>query len=300
MSDIETQLRDYLDATVERVTAEDVLAGRRVYETVRPGKPTRTWRPAWVAVGTFAATVAVLGGTLVMGAVLTGPTGDLGSAGMSDVVHEATAMASDWWPLIAATALVIAVAGALIALRRRNGTHEEEDTMATTIDAPPAETTGTADHNNRGLIITIVVLAVALLALGAWAIYQQTAESETAAPAAVEELLVDYHEAWSDYDAEAILALTTEDFVFVNGPTTNDQAETAAIVSGGYLESIGFQAEHVGDPIVTGDGPYYAAVVIHQTITSGLNQDGISTFVVVDTADGLKVKSYVYTGPDTP
>ena len=172
--------------------------------------------------------------------------------------------------------------------------------MATTIDAPPAETTGTADHNNRGLIVTIVVLAVALLALGAWAIYQQTAESETAAPAAVQELLDDYSAAWNDYDAEAILALTTEDFVFVNGPTTNDQAETAAIVSGGYLESIGFQAEHVGDPIVTGDGPYYAAVVIHQTITSGLNQDGISTFVVVDTADGLKVKSYVYTGPDTP
>ena len=167
--------------------------------------------------------------------------------------------------------------------------------MATTIDAPPAETTGRADHNNRGLIITIVVLAIALLALGAWAIYQQTAESETAAPAAVEELLADYYSAFNNYDGEAILALTTEGFVHDNGFRTYDQTGMAALVSGA-LQGVGFRVEKVGDPIVAGDGPYYVAEVNHLTDASEATEHGISTFVVVDTSDGLKIASHIWSG----
>jgi hypothetical protein len=296
MSDVETQLRDYFDATVERVTAEDILAGRRVFETIRPVTLRRTRHPAWVAVGAFVATAVVLGGTIGLGAVLTGPTGDVGSGGIASVVREATEAASWGWLLIAAIALGIAVAGALIALRRRQGTHEEEeDTMATTIEAPPAETTGTADHNNRGLIVTIVVLAIALLALGAWAIYQQTAESETAAPAAVEELLNDYGAAWNNYDGEAFLALTTADYVHDNGRVTYDQARTANLISID-LKAMNWQLEQVGDRIVSGDGPYYTAEVNQLTSGSTQANDGISTIVVVDTDDGLKVSSHVWTG----
>ena len=298
MSEIETQLRDYFDATVERVTAEDVLARQRVFETIRPVTPRRTWHPAWVAVGAFVATAVVLGGTIGLGAVLTGPTGDVGSGGIAAVVREATEAASWWWLLIAAIALVIAVAGALIALRRRQGTHEEEeDTMATTIEAPPAETTGRADHNNRGLIVTIVVLAVALLALGAWAIYQQTAESETAAPAAVGELLDDYRAAWNNFDGAASLALTTEDYVFVDGDLAYDQARTVRLITGTF-EAIICQSELVGDRIVSGDGPYYTAEVNRLTTGSGSTQtgDGISTIVVVNTDDGLKVRSHLWSG----
>jgi hypothetical protein len=296
MSEIETQLREYFDATVERVTAEDVLAGQRVFETIRPVAPRRTWHPAWVAVGAFVGTAVLLGGTIGLGAVLTGPTGDIGSGGLAAVVREATEAASLWWLLIAAIALVIAVAGALIALRRRQGTHkEEEDTMATTIEAPPAETTGTADHNNRGLIVTIVVLAVALLALGAWAIYQQTAESETAVPAAVEELLNDYGVAWSNHDGEAFLALTTADYVHDNGGATYDQAGTANMITG-TLEGLRWQAELVGDRIATGDGPYYIAEVNRLVTVDSQTGLGISTIVVINTDDGLKVRSHVWTG----
>lgn len=298
MPEIETQLREYFDVTVERVTAEDILAGRRVFETIRPVSPRRTWHPAWAAVGAFVATVAVLGGTFGLGAVLTGPTGDVGSGGITGVVRDATEAASAWWPLIAPVALVIAIAGALIALNRSQGTHEglkEEDAMATTIEAPPAETTGRADHNNRGLIITIVVLAIALLALGAWAIDQQTAESETAAPAAVEDLLADYYAALNNYDGEAILALTTENFVHDNGFTTYDQTGMAALVSG-RLRVFEYRVERVGDPIVAGDGPYYVAEVNHLTDVSGAAEDGTSTFVVVDTPGGLKITSQIWRG----
>jgi hypothetical protein len=167
--------------------------------------------------------------------------------------------------------------------------------MATTIEAPPAETTGTADHNNRGLIVTIVVLAIALLALGAWAIYQQTAESETAAPAAVEELLNDYGAAWNNYDGEAFLALTTADYVHDNGRVTYDQARTANLISID-LKAMNWQLEQVGDRIVSGDGPYYTAEVNQLTSGSTQANDGISTIVVVDTDDGLKVSSHVWTG----
>ena len=296
MSEIETQLRDYFDATVERVTAEDILARQRVFETIRPVTPRRTWHPAWVAVGAFVATAVVLGGTIGLGAVLTGPTGDVGSGGIAAVVREATEAASWWWLLVAAIALGLAVAGALIALRRRQGTHkEEEDTMATTIEAPPAETTGRADHNNRGLIVTIVALAIALLALGAWAIYQQTAESETAGPAAVEELLDDYTAAWDNYDGEAFLALTTESYVHDNGRTIYRQAATATLITG-MLQTTKFKGEQVGDRIVTGDGPYYAAVVNQLSTYSTPSGDGISTFVIVDTDDGLKVASHIWRG----
>jgi len=297
MSELDTQLRDYFDATVERVTAEDILAGQRVFETIRPVTPRRSWHPAWVAVGAFVATVAVLGGTFGLGAVLTGPTGDIGSGGVTGAVREATEAASGGWLLIAAIAAVVAIGGALIALKRRQGTHEEEeeDTMATTIEAPPAKKTGTADHNNRGLIITVVVLAVALLALGAWAIYQQTAESETAGPAAVNELLDDYGAAWDNYDGEAFLALTTADYVHDNGSTTYDQAGTATLISG-TLGGMSFQAEQVGDRIVSGDGPYYTAAVDRLINGSTQTGDGISTIVVVDTPDGLKVASHTWTG----
>lgn len=296
MSELDTQLRDYFDATVERVTAEDILAGQRVFETIRPVTPRRSWHPAWVAVGAFVATVAVLGGTFGLGAVLTGPTGDIGSGGVTGAVREATEAASGGWLLIAAIAAVVAIGGALIGLKRRQGTHlEEEDTMATTIEAPPAKKTGTADHNNRGLIITVVVLAVALLALGAWAIYQQTAESETAGPAAVNELLDDYGAAWDNYDGEAFLALTTADYVHDNGSTTYDQAGTATLISG-TLGGMSFQAEQVGDRIVSGDGPYYTAAVDRLINGSTQTGDGISTIVVVDTPDGLKVASHTWTG----
>lgn len=297
MSEIETQLRDYFDATVERVTAEDILAGQRVYETIRPVTARRSWHPAWVAVGAFVATAVVMGGTFGLGAILTGPTGDIGSGGITGVVGDAAEAASGGWLLIAAVAAVVAISGALIALNRRRGTHlEEEDTMATTIEAPPAEATGTAAHNNRGLIITVVVLAVALLAVGAWAIYQQTAESETAGPAAVHELLDDYTAAWDNYDAEAFFALTTESYVHNNGRTTNGQAATATMIAG-MLQATEFKGEQVGDRIVSGDGPpYYVAVVNRLTTGSTPSGDGVSTFVVVDTADGLKVASHVWSG----
>ncbi|RLE13578.1 MAG: hypothetical protein DRJ28_07115, partial [Actinobacteria bacterium] len=62
MRDLTDQLADYFDATVERITAEDVLAGRQVrppaqhlHQPIRK----RMLRPAWALSVAFVTTIVV-------------------------------------------------------------------------------------------------------------------------------------------------------------------------------------------------------------------------------------------------
>lgn len=300
MSEIDTQLRDYFDASVERVTPEDILARQRVTEMIRPDKPQKTMHPARAAVGAFVATVVVLGGAIALGAVVKGPTDDdVGSSGLTGLVRDATNAAGGWWLPVAAIGVAVGGGVAVIVRnrpRRGEQDQEEEDSMATTIEAPPAAETGTAQHSNRGLVVTIVVLAVALLALGAWVLYSQTTEAETAAPAEVQDLFDDYTAAWNTYDGDAFTALTTEYYVHINGGNRSSRAVMAAGIGGGTLEDLSFHVEQVGDAVVTGDGPYYVAIA-YRTTSSGTEPDpGIASFIVVETDDGLKVAEHTWVG----
>jgi ketosteroid isomerase-like protein len=186
---------------------------------------------------------------------------------------------------------------------------QREDAMGTTIDAPATERVDATDGNNRWHVVTIVALAVGLVALGAWVLYDQAAEAETAAPAAVRELMDDYHAAWNKYDGDAFLAVVTEGYSFDNGMTTYGRNYVSSMVSG-MNKASNVKLEPIGDLVVIGDGAtvapwagivaYYVATVNRtDRLEAGgdvFDGAGISTFVVVDTGDGLKIAEHHFVG----
>jgi NADH:ubiquinone oxidoreductase subunit 5 (subunit L)/multisubunit Na+/H+ antiporter MnhA subunit len=291
MRDVETQLREYFDAAVERVTVDDVLARRRVGEQAEPHRRRWVLRPAWAAVLAFAGTLVVLGGSLALGVAVREPGVDAGWTLIPETVGEATTTTSNWWVLIPAIALTIAVVAALI-VRNQQVRARKETAMATTIETPPAEQLKTAERHNRWLIVTVVVLAVALVALGAWVMYDLASEPETAANAEINAVFDDYAAAWQESDREAFLALTTDDYTFnSSGRTTERDVQAAAIST-----SSSFAVKPVGDLVVMGDGPEYFVAVANQISYQGSDYVGISVYRIVETEDGLKVSEHTFVG----
>lgn len=168
--------------------------------------------------------------------------------------------------------------------------------MATTVKPPTVERVATSRRSNRWLVVAVVVLALAVLALGAWMIYDLVAEPETAAPDAVRELMDDYTAAWNNYDGDAFMALTTDFYTFDNGFETLARSSTASSVRGGIWKAAGMQVERVGEYITIGDGPYYVAAVNRIESNDPVDFFGISTNVVVETEDGLKVAEHRFLG----
>ncbi len=290
MSEIETQLRGYFDAAVDRVTPGDILAGQRVFE--RFPQRRRAWSPAWAAIGSFLGTVVVLGGAVAFGAVLNQPNAAVSSGGVTEVIGEATKSTSGWWVLIPGIGLAIGVVGTLV-VKNQHHRIAKEDAMTATIERPTEERSDIAERkNNRRLIFTVVALAVALVALGAWVLYDQAAEPATAAPAAVQELLDDYTAAWNDFDGDTFLALVTEDYSFSDSERTSGATVMASEIRG-INRVFGLEVERVGDLAAIGDGPYYVSTVVRITGSSAsgnaFENIGASSWLVVDTAAGLKV-----------
>lgn len=81
MRDVGTQLADYFDATVERITEADVAASRSIREQPQhPPVRGRQLRPAWALAVTFVTTLAVIGGSLGFGLMLRRQGTDIGGA----------------------------------------------------------------------------------------------------------------------------------------------------------------------------------------------------------------------------
>jgi len=294
MSEVETQLREYFDAAVERVTAEDILAGHRVTEKVQFSRPRWHPRPAWAAIAAFAATVVVLGGSIGLGTWLRNPDEDAASGGFRGAVDTITGGSVPWWPI---AVIVVAMAALVFVLTFMRRGIRKEKAMATTIDTPTSDKQlEDAQRNNHWLIGAVVVLAIALLALGAWVVYDQAQTADTAGSDAVIEMLDDYRAAWNEYDGDAFMALTAEDYVLVSSGGEEVARTMQASTIRGFAKGINFQVEQIGDPVVVGDGPYYVAVAnrLDSDAYEGdlVDHVVISTFVVVETADGLKVAEH--------
>ena len=160
-----------------------------------------------------------------------------------------------------------------------------------TLDAP---TQGdAAPRRPTALVVTVVVLLLAVVGLIIWPIGGD--DSSASLPDDLEQLLDDYTDAWNDYDADAFLALTTSDYVMRterNGES-GQQAQANVIATLGNAE---WRTTPVGDPIVTGEGPWQVAQqtdVSADFLPAG-EESGISTFVIV-VEDGVpKVASHTY------
>lgn len=147
---------------------------------------------------------------------------------------------------------------------------------------------------NRFFIITIAVLALALIGLGAWTFVDRSSSSDTAVTADIQQLLDDYGAAWNDYDGEAFSALVTENYHFVMGPDSSTAAEQAGYIPN--LESSNWHQEQTGDAIMVGDGPW---LVASPNILTGDGygvdgQAGFSLFTVMDVDGTLQIARHEY------
>lgn len=141
----------------------------------------------------------------------------------------------------------------------------------------------------RGLTITVIVLVLALIGLGAWAVYDYVGERDSAVSGDVQTLLDDYTAAWNEHDGTAFLALVTSDYTFDNGVTVTS-AEDQAVVIGA---STSFAVEVVGEAIMVGDGPWTVAQA-NQTTYLDTDSLGMSILTVVEQGGVLKVASHVW------
>ena len=217
MSRPETQLREYFDAGVERITAEDVIAQSRISEeAVRPLHRQRSFKPAWAAVGAFAVTIIGLGGLASVLKLTTDVTLDAGAG----VFVDAGGSTIGIWVIAAVVGAV--VAGLTVWLVRRRSSKQEENEEETesdegkvrvmeTIERTDTENQATAktEQRSRWPIVVIVVMAIALVGLIAWMTLAMRPNSPTAASPEIVQLMEDYTAAWNAYDADALEALVT-------------------------------------------------------------------------------------------
>jgi flagellar basal body-associated protein FliL len=260
MSRPETQLREYFDAGVERITVEDVIAQARVSEGgVRPLHMTRSSKPAWAAAGAFVTTLVGLGAlasVLKFAPRIVGDAG-AGEAG-AEIVEVGGSTATTW--LIAAV-VAAAVAGLTVWLVHRSSKRAENEeqvesdqgkvTVMETIERAETGAMQKTEQRSPWPIVLIVVMAIALVGLIAWMTLAMRPNSPTAAPPEIQQLIEDYTAAFNNYDAEALEGLVTNDYRLHSSLMDYDLEGVQ-----GYLFELGTLASVSWT--VTNDGSYYA------------------------------------------
>jgi len=252
MPRVERQLHDYFDAGVERISVEDVIAQAAVSENrLKPLKTQRNLRPAWAAVGAFAATIVALGGFAAVLSVAERINGEFGSDA-AEVVQTDGGTVGLW--LVAG--LVAAVAAAAVTwMMRRPTKHEEpqdEDQgkvrVMETIDDTTANTTTEPSAPSRWPIVLIIVLAIAVVGLIAWMTLAMRPNSPTAAPPEVVELMEGYNAAFNAYDVDALEEFITTGYR-IHSPMIDFDIDGVRAELIPYFESWDWK--------VVDDGPYY-------------------------------------------
>lgn len=173
----------------------------------------------------------------------------------------------------------------------------------TTLTDRPTETDNLkqAPSGKRFLVIAVVVLALTSIGLGTRVIFDQ---ATTGLDDEIEQLLDDYLTAWEARDEPAIRAATTENFVlneyaYTDDPTfgfrqsyvVNDNID--GVVSEGF--GYNFTVEHVGDPIVTGEGPWFVSV---EEIweESNSHYEGQANYTIIEVDGVFKIANHYWAG----
>jgi hypothetical protein len=153
-----------------------------------------------------------------------------------------------------------------------------------------------------------VVVLLLLASLGACASSDSTKTSETAVSVEIDQIFEDYIAAFNNYDVDAVRAMITDRYMSY-GTAWDPQSAVSTPLDRlrnlkGELEevelhypSIEVQWERLGDPIMTGDGPWLVSQVIRRMSNdpqypNGI--EGISILTIVDEAGTLKVARNVF------
>jgi hypothetical protein len=194
------------------------------------------------------------------------------------------------------------LATGIISTRWRNGDMRQrgEGTMQTvetveTVEAPIDKQILTLKKRDRRLAWLAGILAVAVVGLGIWLTMELTSgSSETAATAEIEQLLDDYNAAWNSADADAYLALLTDNYTIetaaygvYSGP--GQAANLVPNLSG---------VEPISEYMMIGTGPWFVTMASHHDrypISSGA--DSVSVLKIVEENGTLKVAYHKSFGP---
>lgn len=168
---------------------------------------------------------------------------------------------------------------------------DREEITTTSTEAPA----GHPDKRNRTLTAIVIVLTVALVGLGAWVIIDRASTPDTALSDDVAQVWDDYLDAWNDYDGDAFLDVTTDDFTFVTEDATTT-ADNQAI----YINRLGaydWQVTPVGERVMAGDGPWFVSQV-NRVEQSNWSEpvEGISVLTIVDDGGVLRVANHTFFG----
>lgn len=263
MSRPETQLREYFDAGVERISVEDVIAQSRISEdALRPLHRQRSFKATWAAVGAFAVTLIGFGGLASVLKLTDDVTSDAGT-GAGEIVDAGGSTVGIW--LIAAIVAAV-VAGLTVWLVRRSSKRRENDeeiesdqwkvTVVETIERTDTDDQATekTEQRSRWPIVVIAVMAIALVGLIAWMTLTMRPNSPTAASPEIVELMGEYNAAWNAYDADALEAVVTSSYQ-IHGPESEPGSLDHGI--GSIRSDLMLQLDN-WDWHLTNDGPFYA------------------------------------------
>lgn len=216
MPGVERQLREYFDAGVERLSVDDVIAQVAVRENrLEPLRSRRSLKPAWAAVGAFAATIVAIGGVVGLLAATQRLTREVGADGV-EVVATGGGTVGIW--LVAGLVAALAAATVTWVTRRPAKEAEEPDEGKVMVMATIEQTDGDVGTTqetktpSRWPTIVVAILAVAVVGLVAWMIFAMRPNSPNAAPAEIQQLMQDYNAAWNAQDPDALEALVTDNY----------------------------------------------------------------------------------------
>lgn len=212
MSDSGTQLRAYLDQTVERVDVEDVMRRARARKPRTP-QPLVHRRPTWIAAAA-ALIMLVSIGAVAAGAWLSR------DEGVDDfVTRPDSGTGPPAWPNL--LILGLAIGGGTIGLLAGGNAlsdliHRMRDRRSTmqTIETLELELAHLREDNarlgsaKRSLVMALVVVLIAVAGAGAWLIVDNAG---TATEREITAFVEDYYTAWQDADATAVVSMMTED-----------------------------------------------------------------------------------------
>jgi len=281
MPDVESQLRQYFDSTVERIDADDVMAGARVTTQLQRWD-VRARHPFRIAAAAASLMMAAIGGVVIGAWTLrrggtfirdTGPTP--AAAGSSETAG---------WPivLIAAVAVIVGIIALTYWRRRRKG--GVMDTMERQSEMPQEKAGG----SNRSLMIALIVALVALAALGTWVLFDKVVN--TGIEADINALLDEYHANGEAGNWEASADLFAANGVFIDGEGDVIRADDYVAYYEGIEDRYGkFNVERLGDPVVIEDAEhnrYFVSVPSQFGVGVDPYIKGFSNFVMLETDDG--------------